>query len=51
MEEKEPEIQNEKNSKPAGTNKSNTLTMLFYVLGMFTVFAIGFIVIVMRSKG
>ena len=51
MEEKEPEIENNKNRQPPSTNKSNTITMLFYVLGVFTVFAIGFIVIVMRSKG
>ena len=51
MEEKEPEIQDNKKRQSAGTNRSNTLTMLFYVIGVFTIFAIGFIVILIRSKG
>ena len=51
MDKKISENGNKKGRKTPSVNKSNTLTMLFYVLGIFTVFGIGFIVILMRSKG
>ena len=50
MKEDKHEVTNGNEPKPAGTNKSNTLTLLFYVLGVFTVFAIGFLIILMRSR-
>jgi len=32
-------------------NKSNTITMLFYVVGVFAILAVGLCIIYLRSRG
>jgi nitrate reductase NapE component len=50
MDQQESQKQNDEYLQAEKNKKSNSVTLLFYLIGVFAILAIGLITIIMRSK-